>query len=156
MKCIASLRRCDASHQPISNALSRIQHAKPCHASAALMVSSVPYRHRCMQRCRPSVRVRCAPASVRSSAGLILAAEGNDAWDGGAVYNPVVRVFPGEEGSRWFMWYTGRQARSSATDAVFPAAGVIGVLARLLQACSCRRHCGLNDCVHATTLTRHV
>ena len=77
------------------------------------------------------LRARCAPTSVATGAGLVLAAGGGDAWDGGAVSNPVVRVFPGKEGSRWFMWYTGRQEPDGLIDPVFPAAGSVGALLEL-------------------------
>ena len=69
----------------------------------------------------------CAEAPPAAAAqGLVLPCGEDGAWDEGAVGNPVVRVFPGDNGSRWFMWYTGRKAKTAATDAVLPGAGKIG------------------------------
>jgi hypothetical protein len=74
-------------------------------------------------------------STTNEGAGLVLACGGGSAWDAGAVSNPVVRVFPGKEASKWFMWYTGRAEPSSRTDAVLPAAGKVGA-PELLRATS--------------------
>lgn len=68
-----------------------------------------------------------ATAQEQSTDGLIFSTGAQGAWDEGAVSNPIVRVYQGDDEQRWFMWYTARGQQATDADAVFPAAGSIGV-----------------------------
>ena len=83
---------------------------------------------------RRRVCAHAASADAPALAGLIFPCGGPSAWDAGAVSNPVIRVFPGDSESRWFMWYTGRDAESAVTDAAMPAASKIGAYTSTLAA----------------------
>lgn len=136
-----SCARCvSCAHLGLTCALAaRAAHAQSdcccLHARAAMLQNALTQRTdgpachhgRHVQASQRRHSASCASAVTAAKAGLLFECSGaEDAWDGGAVANPVVRVFPGQEGQRWFLWYTGRAQAAADTDAALPAAGSIG------------------------------
>ncbi|CAG9462135.1 unnamed protein product [Pedinophyceae sp. YPF-701] len=81
-------------------------------------------------RLRSAVRASNS-ATATEAAGLIFGLGNDGDWDDASVGYPVVRYFLNDEGTRWFLWYTGRSKEQGgaleSVDAVAPGAGSVGI-----------------------------